>query len=105
MVDEPLGSSEVKALIALCLQAGRVAFLPHARREMVKDALTEADIIAVVRAGVVEPAEFENSAWRYRIRRAQAAGRALVTTYAVVEFEQRNEAWTLIVTAWKKVQR
>lgn len=72
---------------------------------MAKDHLTEADIVSVIKTGVVEPGEFENSAWRYRIRRAQAAGRALVTTYAVVEFEQRDDMWTLVITAWKKTER
>jgi hypothetical protein len=105
MDEVPLNSHEVKALISVCLEAGRVIFLPHARREMAKDNLTEAEIIAVARGGIVEPAEFENSAWRYRIRLVRAAGRALVTTYCVVEFEQRHEMWTLVVTAWKKTER
>jgi hypothetical protein len=58
---------------------------------MAADTLVEDDVVAVLRGGIVEPAELERGTWRYRIR----AGRI----YVVVAF--RSEVLLVVVTAWR----
>jgi hypothetical protein len=45
----------------------------------------------VLRGGVVEPAEFTNQSWRYRVRQGRR--------FVVVTF--RSESWTVVVTVWR----
>jgi hypothetical protein len=45
----------------------------------------------VLRAGVVDPAEFENGSWRYRVR----------TQMIVVVTAFRSETEIRVVTAWR----
>ena len=40
----------------------------HARQEMNKDGITDPDILNVLRGGTVDPPEWENGDWRYRVR-------------------------------------
>jgi hypothetical protein len=54
--------------------------------------IPEAEVMEVLRGGVVEPAEWENVEWRYRVRRAK--------TYVVVTF--LAETHTAAVTAWRR---
>ena len=58
---------------------------------MARDALTTVDGVNVLRSGVVEPPEWEDGSWRYRVR----AGRVTV----VVVF--RSEQALVLVTAWR----
>ena len=91
-----LKPAEAKALLVkILIDGGSVEFRPHARREMAKDAITEAEVLEVLRGGVVEPAEWENGEWRYRARRT--------TVYVVVTF--LAETHTAVVTAWKRKRR
>jgi hypothetical protein len=53
--------------------------------------LTAVDATNVLRGGVVEPGEFENGSWRYRIRTQRI--------YVVVSF--RSETELRVVTAWR----
>jgi hypothetical protein len=55
------------------LAKGSVSFSNHALEEMDKDKLTAVDVTNVLRGGVVDPAEFENGSWRYRVRTARIA--------------------------------
>ena len=68
MLDEPLDPPRAKQLIREILEDGSVSFSGHAERELAKDNLTAVDAINVLRGGVVEPGEFENGSWRYRVR-------------------------------------
>jgi hypothetical protein len=56
----PLRASDAKKLIRRLLDFGvfRVSE-PHGRREMNKDNLTDVDAVNVLRAGVVQEAEYE----------------------------------------------
>ncbi len=49
-------------------------------------------MLGVLRGGVVEPAEFINGEWRYRVR--------ALPIYAVVTFIAQTR--TAVVTAWKR---
>jgi hypothetical protein len=88
---EPLRPHEAKPLARQILEDGIFTVSPHARDECQKDRLTDVDLVNVIRAGVYEEAEFENSSWRYRIRTA----RMLV----VIRFESETELE--VVTAWR----
>jgi hypothetical protein len=87
----PLHPPEAKTRLLEILETGRVDISPHAWREMQADGMTIQDVFQVLRGGVVEPAEFQNQSWRYRIRQG--------TRYAVVTF--RSETWTVVVTVWR----
>lgn len=82
-----------RALFREIIDSGEVAFSGHAYREMEKDDLSETECKNIVRAGVVEPPEWEQGAWRYRIR----GGRGPV--YVVCEL--RSNTSLVIVTAWR----
>ncbi len=88
---EPLNSPEAKRLIGEILAGGEVVSSRHARQELEKDNLTMVDCINVLRGGVVEPAEWENGTWRYRVRTQRI--------WVVVAF--RSEKRLVIVTAWR----
>ena len=59
---------------------------------MARDALETTDIENVLRGGWSEPGEWENGAWRYRIRTARIV--------VVVEFVDETEL--VVVTAWRE---
>lgn len=90
-LDEPLTPTACRSLLLQIVESGRVEFSPHALPKMQKHKVTEGQAIQVLRGGLVEPAEFENGSWRYRVRASK--------TYAVVSF--RSETWTVVVTAWR----
>lgn len=83
---------EARNIIRACIKdGGSVTTTSHARREMAKDRLEMTDVVAVLRAGIVEPGEWENGAWRYRIRTRKMV--------VVVELESPMEL--SVVTAWR----
>jgi hypothetical protein len=90
---EPLSPPAAKALIRDILANGEVTFSEHALDEMGKEDpdITEEETFAVLRGGIVEPAEFRSGSWRYRVR---AMG-----IYVVVAF--RSETRVKVVTAWR----
>ena len=49
------------------------------------------DVANVLRGGVVDPGEYENGSWRYRVRTARIA--------VIVAF--RSETELRVVTAWR----
>ncbi len=53
--------------------------------------MDELDVFNVLRAGVVEPGEWEHGSWRYRVRRGRH--------FVVVCFPA--ELAVLVVTAWR----
>ena len=91
-MDEPLSAPKAKKAVQEILRSGNTAFSGHALREMKKDDLTTQDCVNVLRAGVVEPAEYENGSWRYRFHGGWI--------WVVVAF--RSEQELVVVTAWRK---
>lgn len=91
MLVEPLGQSDAKRLIQEIVSNGSVTMSGHAQQEMRKDDLAATDVLNLLRGGVVEPAEFENGSWRYRVRTARMC--------VVVAF--RSETELRVVTAWR----
>ena len=92
MLDEPFSPPAARRLILAIMLDGEVRFTSHALAEMAKDAITRDDVFALLRGGIVEPAEIERGSWRYRVR--------VAATYVVVAF--RSEVALLVITAWRK---
>jgi Domain of unknown function (DUF4258) len=92
MLKEPLDPTRARILIRRILKGGHVRFSSHAEDEMRKDDMTTVDVENVLRGGVVEPAEFERGAWRYRVRTSRM--------YVVVAF--RSAQALTVVTAWRQ---
>ena len=92
-MDEPLDPTAARREIRRIVtsQSGTLIFTRHARDEMAKDGMDERDCTNALRSGVVEPAEWENGRWRYRVH-AYAA-------WVVVQFVVEDSL--LIVTAWR----
>ena len=93
-LDEPFDPPESKKRIKEILETGVVAPSSHALWEMEKDDLTMVDCINVLRGGWVEPAEWENGSWRYRVRTVRIG--------VVISF--RSETKLAIVTAWRETR-
>jgi hypothetical protein len=91
MLDEPLSPPVARRLIREIIENGSVSFSKHAEEEMAKDNLTMVDVTNVLRGGVVDPGEFENGSWRYRVGTARIA--------VIVAF--RSETERRVVTAWR----
>jgi hypothetical protein len=91
MDDGPLPTGEARRRIRAILAQGVVGLSRHAEEEMRKDGTTAVDVANVSRGGVVEPAEWENGTWRYRVRTAH--------TTVVVAF--RSPERLVVVTAWR----
>jgi len=89
---EAYNPAKAKQLIRAIISDGIVIITGHAKQEMLADNLTIVDCNNVLRGGIVEPAEWENGAWRYRVH--------TVKIYVVIEFESETEL--VLVTAWRK---
>jgi len=91
MLCEPLHPSDAKRLIRQILKMEQVSVTGHAERAMADDSLTMVDCVNVLDGGVVDPAEWENGSWRYRVRTARIC--------FVIAF--RSTTRLAIVTAWR----
>lgn len=91
---EPLDPPQAKRRIREILETGVVATSSHALKEMEKDGLTMVDCTNVLRGGWVEPGEWENGSWRYRVRTARIC--------VVIAF--RSQSKLAIVTAWRETR-
>jgi hypothetical protein len=91
MKGEPLDPTQARQLIRHIVSSGTVSFSKHAFEEMAKDDLTTVDCINVLRGGVVEPPEWEQRTWRYRVRTNRI--------YVVIAF--RSETHLVVVTTWR----
>lgn len=92
MLNEPLGEAEAKRLIRTILNTGRVAWTEHVTKQMDARNLTTVDCVNVMRAGSVEPPEYELGTWRYHVSTARIT--------VVVAFRSRTEL--AVVTAWRQ---
>lgn len=90
-MNHPLAPAQAKAAIRAILHDGNLAFSRHAQEEMRKDDLNDVDAVNVLRGGTVEPAEFENGSWRYRVRTSRMC--------FVVMFRSTSEL--RVVTGWR----
>ncbi|MBI3448996.1 MAG: DUF4258 domain-containing protein [Acidobacteria bacterium] len=88
---EPFSPTQARQRIRRILLSGSFSYSSHALREMEKDGLAPIDCVNVLRAAIVEPAEFEHGSWRYRVRSAYI--------WVVVAF--RSESELRVVTAWR----
>lgn len=86
-----VSASEARKLLRDILASGVLHFSDHAKREMAKDRLTTPDAVNVLRAGVVEPSEFENGSWRHRVK----------THSICVVMTLGSETEATVVTAWR----
>jgi hypothetical protein len=93
---EPLDPVRARALIRKILESGSVSYSKrHADEELEKDQMSRVDVVNVLRAGWVDPAELREGTWRYRVRTPKMA--------VVVAF--RSETEIRVVTAWRERTR
>lgn len=89
---QPYRKENAKKLLRKILDDGVVTYSrPHALERLKERNLSTIDCENVLRAGIVEEAEFENGAWRHQVRTQK--------TVVVVEFLSEEEI--LILTAWR----
>ena len=91
MTGEPLKPQAAKKFLQKILVEGQVRFSGHSLEEMKKDNLTTQDCLNVLRGGVVEPPEFRDGTWRYRVHTARI--------WVAVAF--RSETACVVVSAWR----
>lgn len=82
---------KARKLLREILASGVLTYSDHSKREMAKDKLTTQDVVNVLRAGLVEPSEFERGSWRHRVK----TNRICVVVVLVSERE------AVVVTAWR----
>jgi len=92
VLKEPLEPNRARRLIRDILAKGSVSFSGHSEKAPADDDLSTVDAVNVLRGGAVEPAEFENGSWRYRVRTRRMA--------VVIVF--RSESEIAVVTAWRE---
>lgn len=88
--NEPFGEHTAKRLIRDCMTSGRVSWTRHALERCSERGLTTGDCVNALKSGTVDPAEWENGTWRYRVR----AGEITV----VIAF--RDMRALTVITAW-----
>jgi hypothetical protein len=68
-VNEPLDPLTARATVRRIVKSGSVTFTdPHSLEAMRDDGLQQIDVLNILRGGWVEEAEWENGAWRYKVR-------------------------------------
>lgn len=88
--NEPFGENTAKQLIRECIAREHVNWTDHALHRCSERGLTTVDCVNALKSGVVDPAEWENGTWRYRVR----AGPITV----LVAF--RDARALTVITAW-----
>ncbi len=88
----PIKAVEARKLLRHILNAGLVTYSqPHAIERLRQRSLTMLDCENVMRAGVVEEAEWSDGGWWHQVR----------TRKIVVVVEFLSEEEVLVVTAWR----
>ena len=91
-MNQPIRATEARKLLRRILNVGIVTYAqPHAIDRLKERELSTLDCENVIRAGVVEEAEWSDGTWRHRVR----------TQKIVVVVEFLSEEEVLIVTAWR----
>lgn len=89
---EPLPTDAVRRLLREILDTGIITYaIPHALDRLRQRNISIVDCENVLRGGAVDPGEWENGAWRYRVRTQKIE--------VIIQFLAENEV--LIVTAWR----
>ncbi len=84
-------AAKARKLLREILVSGTLTYSGHAKEELAKDKLTTQDVVNVLRAGVVEPSEFERGSWRHRVK----------TNAMCVVLVLVSEQEAVVVTAWR----
>ena len=90
-VSEPLDENTAKRLIRDCITRGSLRWSNHALERIPERGLTTGDCVNALKSGAVEPPEWENGSWRYRVR----AGEITV----VIAFRGARDL--TVITAWR----
>ena len=91
-MNQHFSKHEAKKLLRKILTGGFVTYSrPHAIERLEERNLSMLDCENVLRAGVVDEAEYENGSWRHKVRTNKIA--------VIIEFLSKEEI--LIVTAWR----
>ena len=91
-LQEPLRPDEARRLLREILASGTITYaISHALDRLRQRNISILDCENVLRGGVVDPGEWENGAWRYRVRTQKIE--------VIVQFLAADEV--LIVTAWR----
>jgi hypothetical protein len=101
----PLRETDARRLLRRLLAEGILVVSPHARIEMNKDNLTNVDVVNILRAGLVQPAEWENGSWRYRVltqRMAAVAAFDPDVDAVPADEDDVSEMELIVVTAWRQ---
>jgi hypothetical protein len=91
-MQEPMRPPEARKLIREILDGGTWVLSPHAMQRQLKRDISDLDCANVLRGGIVEEAEWENGAWRYRVRTQRFV--------VVVEFAAQD--YLVVVSAWRQ---
>jgi hypothetical protein len=92
-MQEPLRPEAVKRVLREILATGIITYaIPHALERLRQRHISLVDCENVLRGGVVDPGEWENGVWRYRVRTRKIE--------VMVQFLSMEEV--LVVTAWRK---
>ena len=100
----PLRETDARRLLRRLLEEGIFVVSPHARVEMSKDKLTDVDVVNVLRGGIVQPGEWENGSWRYRVltqRMAVVAAFDPDPDALPNDEHDVSEMELVVVTAWR----
>ena len=84
-------AAKARKLLREILASGILTYSGHAKKEMAKDRLTTQELVNVLRAGLVEPSEFERGSWRHRVKT-----NAICVVAVLV-----SEREAVVVTAWR----
>ncbi|MBN1957355.1 MAG: DUF4258 domain-containing protein [Desulfuromonadales bacterium] len=91
-MNQPIKAAEARKLLRRILNGGIVTYSqPHAIDRLKERELSTLDCENVMRAGVLQEAEWDNGGWRHQVRTQKIV--------VVVEFLSENEV--LVVTAWR----
>lgn len=89
---ERFSAKKAKNHLRKILKSGDVMYsIPHAQERLQQRNISTVDCENVLRAGLVEEAELERGAWRYRV----------CSPNMVVVIEFLSENTVLIITAWR----
>ncbi len=101
----PLRETDARRFLRRLLEEGIFVLSPHALIEMSKDNLTDVDVVNILRGGIVQPAEWENGSWRYRVltqRMAAVAAFEPDVEALPADEDDVSEMELIVVTAWRQ---
>lgn len=82
---------EARRILRAIVEFGTVRFARHLDKRCQERKILRAQVMYTLERGIVEPAEFENGGYRYRIRGPEAV--------IVVEIETKTLA--VVISAWR----